>query len=562
MLLTDVKELGKKIFDLQQVCLIVQMETDAICGCKILQELLKQQGRQHTIVAVQTKTELEEALKDYHKHYTHFILLNCGGTLNLLDIMEETGIEENNIIVIDSHRPININNVYVEESVHVYMRWEEIEMLPKLDDILFDEESDEDTPLNMEERLQKQIRQRTFERRRQQIMEDYEISSYIHDAISMILFEMAFTASKDNESLLWWAVTGVTSQLANRNVGRDKYISSVLNLNSHLSRLNHAVSEERPINSLKISLEHDLDLSLYRHWNLYDSLIHTFNIANSFKIWSNQGLSKLKSFVAEMGIPNVMSKQAYQFVDSSTRETLETNIDEAAEKFNLKNIRIQLFTAQHGFETKISASDMAYALTAVIQRKKDELLQGKDEAVRKQDNFFNTMQCLSRVSEHTIKEGIMFAKEELEITKKNVENALLNMTAVVCYGPYLYFEIKEGNPDLRMFSEPIFLSNFGHWLHHCYLRSITKRKFRQFVELPFVVSAPYDHENTTTLIVGLPPYTDDTKKNQFGSWFGKASEKMHENTTKADFFHSNIIKVNTEHKNKFLESLIAITQLN
>lgn len=35
------------------------METDAICGCKILQELLKQQGRQHTIVAVQTKTELE-----------------------------------------------------------------------------------------------------------------------------------------------------------------------------------------------------------------------------------------------------------------------------------------------------------------------------------------------------------------------------------------------------------------------------------------------------------------------------------------------------------------------
>ena len=37
----------------------------------------------------------------------------------------------------------------------------------------------------------------------------------------------------------------------------------------------------------------------------------------------------------------------------------------------------------------------------------------------------------------------MFAKEELEITKKNVENALLNMTAVVCYGPYLYFEIKE-----------------------------------------------------------------------------------------------------------------------
>ena len=37
---------------------------------------------------------------------------------------------------------------------------------------------------------------------------------------------------------------------------------------------------------------------------------------------------------------------------------------------------------------------------------------------------------------------------------------------------------------------------------------------------------------------------------------------MHENTTKADFFHSNIIKVNTEHKNKFLESLIAITQIN
>ena len=40
---------------------------------------------------------------------------------------------------------------------------------------------------------------------------------------------MAFTASKDNESLLWWAVTGVTSQLANRNVGRDKLVGCIEN---------------------------------------------------------------------------------------------------------------------------------------------------------------------------------------------------------------------------------------------------------------------------------------------------------------------------------------------
>lgn len=54
-------------------------------------------------------------------------------------------------------------------------------------------------------------------------------------------------------------------------------------------------------------------------------------------------------------------------MDSSTRETLETNIDEAAEKFNLKNIRIQLFTAQHGFETKVFIIKLFVILKKIIK---------------------------------------------------------------------------------------------------------------------------------------------------------------------------------------------------
>jgi cell division control protein 45 len=49
----------------------------------------------------------------------------------------------------------------------------------------------------------------------------------------------------------------------------------------------------------------ELNLNLYRHWSLYESLRHTIYTAAKFRIWLNKGKQRLSEFLAELGLPLV-----------------------------------------------------------------------------------------------------------------------------------------------------------------------------------------------------------------------------------------------------------------
>ena len=55
------------------------------------------------------------------------------------------------------------------------------------------------------------------------------------------------------------------------------------------------------VNCLKIMYDDELQLSLYRHWSLFESLCHSINMACKFKVWTLKGQKKLHEFLAEMG---------------------------------------------------------------------------------------------------------------------------------------------------------------------------------------------------------------------------------------------------------------------
>jgi cell division control protein 45 len=50
----------------------------------------------------------------------------------------------------------------------------------------------------------------------------------------------------------------------------------------------------------------ELNLNLYRHWSLYESLSHTVYTAAKFRIWLNKGKQRLSEFLAELGLPLVI----------------------------------------------------------------------------------------------------------------------------------------------------------------------------------------------------------------------------------------------------------------
>nr|CAB3229254.1 cdc45 protein [Phallusia mammillata] len=568
MLLTDpVKDFFHKIVH-QRVLVMVALDVDALCACKILQSLFRCDNIQYTLVPVSKKSDLVREYEEHKEQNKHIILLNCGANIDLLNTLDPS--EDVTFYVIDSHRPIDLVNFYCERQVYLILKHnqQEIDAIPDYDVIYREYDSDEeesegddDTEQVSKRRrfdeasLMRKKERREWEERRKEIIFDYEEFSYYGTCASLIVYDLAWRMSKDNNELLWWAIAGVTDQFQNKRIGRDRYVTGVLELQGHMSRLNHANEDEdnsKSIDCMRINFEHDLDLALYRHWSLFESLCHSISTVSAFKVWTNIGMKKLHQFLAEMGIPLTQCKQNYEFMDTKMRDNLQTLVEESALKFGLKNLKFQSFSAQYGFNHKICASDAVYSVNALLENIKLTDTNGMTD----KSNFVDALEGLSRISAPKMKEGLELAKLQLQAIRNNV-GTFIDVGQVLSYGPFLYTSIKEGSPDYKYFSHPTHLNLFSHYLLQSYVRSLGKSKREKAIHLPLVICAPCDIEEGISIIAGIPPLADDSRKNLFGNAFIHAAERT-KSRTSHDYFDSSIITMKNEDRSKFIDALITI----
>nr|NP_001027604.1 cdc45 protein [Ciona intestinalis]BAB00625.1 cdc45 [Ciona intestinalis] len=565
MLITDpVKDFFQKIIE-ERVLVMVAQDVDGLCACKILQSLFKCDHVQYTLVPVEDKQDLVTEFDSHKEQYKHMVLLNCGGSIDLLEILEPD--DDVMIYVIDSRRPIDLVNFYCERQVYLILKQnqEEAQLIPDYDHIYRNYDSDnEDSDTEYEqsskrhkfdqETLEKKREKRIWEEKRKEIIFDYEEYSYYGTSAALILYELAWKMSKDDITMLWWAIIGVTSQYQNKKIGREKYISSVLELQGHLSRLNHREEDNEnttSIDSIKINFEHDLDIALYRHWSLFESLCHSLNTGTTFKVWTNLGMKRLHQFLAEMGIPLTQCKQSFAFMETKTRDNLQTLVQESAEKFGLRNIKFHSFTAQCGFNHKLCASDVVFSVDSILTNTESS----KPESYEDNSNFVDALEGLSRITSPKLEEGLQLAKVQLRAIKNNV-GSFIDIGQVLSYGPFLYTNIKEGSPDCTLFAQPLFLVTFSHFLLHSYMRSLGKSKRDRARNLPLVICSPSPQEGST-MVVGIPPLSEESRKNLFGNAFHHASERT-KSRTQHHFFNPAIITVVNEDRSKFIDALITI----
>lgn len=94
-------------------------DVDAICACRILQDLLKCDNIPYTLVPVGGISELKSAYDENCEEVKYVVLVNCGGTVDLVDILQP---EEHVVFfVLDSHKPTDICNVYSDGQVTTIM---------------------------------------------------------------------------------------------------------------------------------------------------------------------------------------------------------------------------------------------------------------------------------------------------------------------------------------------------------------------------------------------------------------------------------------------------------
>ncbi|XP_007956643.1 cell division control protein 45 homolog [Orycteropus afer afer] len=564
MFLSDFRKEFYELVQNQRVLLFVASDVDALCACKILQALFQCDHVQYTLVPVSGWQELETAFLEHKEQFHYFILINCGANVDLLDILQPE--EDTIFFVCDTHRPVNVVNVYNDTQIKLLIKQDDDLEVPAYDDIFRDEEEDEEHSGNesdgsepsekrtrleeeMVEQTMKRRERRAWEARRREILFDYEQYEYHGTSSAMVMFDLAWMMSKDLNDMLWWAIVGLTDQWVQDKITQMKYVTDVGLLQRHVSRHNHRDEDEEhtlSVDCTRIAFEYDLRLALYQHWSLYDSLCNTCYTASRFKLWSVQGQKRLQEFLADMGLPLKQVKQKFQSMDISLKENLREMIEESANKFGMKDMRVQTFSIHFGFKHKFLASDVVFATMSLMESTE------KDSSGT--DNFTQALDSLSRSNLDKLYHGLELAKKQLRATQQTIASCLCT-NLVISQGPFLYCSLMEGTPDVMLFSKPTSLSLLSRHLLKSFVCSTKNRRCKL---LPLVMAAPLSAEQGTVTVVGIPPETDSSdRKNFFGRAFEKAAESTSSQTLH-NHFDLSVIELKAEDRGKFLDALVSL----
>ncbi|XP_053557908.1 cell division control protein 45 homolog [Bombina bombina] len=565
-----VSDLRKEFYDVivtQRVLLLVAADVDSLCACKILQALFQCDHVQYTLVPVSGWQELETLFLEHKDQFQHFVLINCGANVDLLEMLQPQ--EESIFYICDTHRPIDVVNVYNDSQIKLLIKQDDDLEIPTYDDIFRDDEEDEEGDDSgnesegsepsgkrrrfdegaVERRIEKRRARREWEARRREILFDYEQYEYHGTSSAMMMFELSWIMSKDSNDMLWWAIVGLTDQWVQDRITQMKYVTDVGTLQRHVSRHNHRNEDEEnslSIDCMRIAFEYDLRLSLYQHWSLYESICNSCYTTASLKLWSVQGQKRLQEFLADMGLPLKQVKQKFNSMDISLKENLREMIEESANKFGLTDIRIQTFSAQFGFKNKFLAIDIVFAVASLLENIE------RDESGT--DNFIKALDSLSRSNLDKLHLGLEMAKKLLRAIQQTVASCICT-NLILSQGPFLYCYLMEGTPDVKMFSKPVSLCLLCKYLLKSFVCSTRNKRCKL---LPLVLAAPLDVDMGTVIMVGIPPEAESSDKKNF---FGRAFEKAAESTssrTRHNQFDMSVIELRTEDRSKFLDALISL----
>lgn len=118
---------------------MVHYDIDSICACKILQTLLKYKHILYTLSVIRGIQDIQTSFEENCKDVKYFILINCGGTVDIVELLEAE--DDITFFILDSHRPTDVCNIYNNGQVRLLWSPEEDIDVPQFHDIFREEVS-------------------------------------------------------------------------------------------------------------------------------------------------------------------------------------------------------------------------------------------------------------------------------------------------------------------------------------------------------------------------------------------------------------------------------------
>jgi len=365
----------------------------------------------------------------------------------------------------------------------------------------------------------------------------------------------------DKESL-WLAIVGLTEMFLLDRIKREQYVMKVAEYQDEVSRtcldsLPEMTTDDGTVVAAaedhRIVFDEEFRLMMLRHWSLLESMMNSEYAATKFEVWTSIGRKKLKTMVAQMGIPLKEAEQNFHHMTPKAKGDLKSLFSEVGQEYGLSDVTYGSFHLRNGYKFQLSAADAVYAILAILaghgrHRGEDESPEDVSRA-----SFWEGFDALSSVSSRHSEKIEKALVQAIDLQKVVVKQGshMISKKIITTSGVFRYAYLKD-TADTHIFLNPQALTKLAFFLVSHYREKFPAKP------RPFVLCA-LDDERDVYLVVavdGTPATSDngDVGKNKFGTSFNKAAEKTGARV-KHDGFETSQMEIQKEDVFKFMEYL-------
>ncbi|CAM6118970.1 unnamed protein product [Calypogeia fissa] len=563
-------------------------DTDSLCAFQILTLCLASDSVRYSAYPVTNSSDITNlpALSLNAEEATVVLLINWGASQNLLRLLN-CGPNVH-LFVVDSHRPIHLQNIsalnsrvvvlYTEDDereadIHYSFRLNELANSSELDEDESDAEDSDDDPEEDDDEddedddLSFGVRKRRrsgddaeqrgggggdpyIKELKRKKREYYSKGSYHGKPSGFLMFEMSHAARKNNNEHLWLACVSLTDQYVHERLTSERYLSGVMTLELHVTSSGNL---ERPTSATlkdgtrvrvpdvtRIIFEDEPRLMLLREWTLFDSMLCSSYVATKLKTWTDNGLHTLKLLLANMGIPLVECQQRYQHMSSETKRKLKSLFEEKESTSGLTDLYYRSFHRYHGYSAKVSAADVVFGVTALL-----ETYKGGSSQSDSGGQFLDAVKALKADNLGLLQEGMHMAIKVQRAIIRQGSLAIARKDVIKSSGGFRALKL-EMTAETELLAHPLSLTRFCYFLMDALKEQGSRPK-------PMVIAAPVPGSSKYYLIVGVAhrPRLGVPHGNKFGLAFREVAEIMG-----ADFcqyaFESSWIRLDKDDVNSFM----------
>ncbi len=339
------------------ILLLVSKDIDAVCACRIFTHILQTENIEYQLKPVDGYDDIVSAvseLADCGSGAKYIFMINCGGSINIENL--NNGKSDILYFIFDSHRPFHQNN---EKCPFVY---------------IFDDPGLEGENISSATHEDLDESARPIKRARTQTSQS--TPRVYGPPAAHYLYSMSKQANKDTNDILWLAIVSLTYYFVSEKISRDDYGRLVGIYRQEVDDKNDSSkslceADDGTVVSTagngQIEGIDEFRLMLYRHWNIHDALIYSNYVAARLGTWKKtEGFQKLKEFLANIGISQQQSREAFTFMSLPLKRDLKQKLSSHNDFFSHDELQYASFQRNIGFQVKVSAADVVYSCGALL----------------------------------------------------------------------------------------------------------------------------------------------------------------------------------------------------